>query len=79
LTTIFRGLSLLHKVRRYIPPSVGDVVEVKVKGQEAHYDGGTTLHANGGGFYVVEVDGEGRQDLHENSFHQTLVHSRRYS
>jgi hypothetical protein len=61
----------LRKVRRYIPPSVGDVVEVKVKGHEDHYDGGTILHANGGGFYYVEVDGEVRKDLHENSFHQT--------
>jgi hypothetical protein len=64
--------TLLRKVRRYIPPSVGDVVEVKVKGQEDEYDEGTILHANGGGFYDVDVDGEVRQDLHENSFRQTV-------
>lgn len=64
--------TLFRKVTRYIPPSVGDVVGVKGEGEEDDYDEGTILRSKGGGFYDVDVDGEVRKDLHENSFGQTV-------
>jgi hypothetical protein len=65
--------SLCSEVTRYVPPKVGDVVGVKVvEGEEDDYDKGTILRVKGGGFYDVDVDGEARSDLHENSFRQTV-------
>jgi hypothetical protein len=62
----------LSKLTRYIPPSLGDVVGVKVEGENDDYDEGTILRVKGGGFYDVDVDGEVRKDLHENSFRQSF-------
>jgi hypothetical protein len=61
-----------RKMIRYVPPKVGDVVGVKVEGEADDYDEGTIVHSKGGGFYDVDLDGEVRKDLHENSFRQIV-------
>jgi hypothetical protein len=64
--------TLLRDVTRYVPPYVGDVVEVKEEGEDGNYDEGTIVRAKGGGLYDVDMGDEVRKELHENSFRQTF-------
>jgi hypothetical protein len=59
----------LRDVTRYIPPKLGDVVEVPLE-DDFFYEG-IILREKGGGFYDVDIDGEVHEDLSDEFFCQT--------